>query len=297
MPGSEYAGWRRVVAAEGLVVGARDFAAAAHEVVGALELGQSDGGVHVGQIVLEAHVVDFVVPRAALVVALPRVLVHPVQAGDRDFFRERVVGGGDHAALGGGEIFGGVETEAGEVADGADFRHPAAVHVTRGAGGVRGVLDNFQIVGARDVEDPIHVASMTGEVHRQDRADAFVRAALERLLDARGIDVEGAGIDVDEHRARAEVAENLGGRGESERRGDNLVAGADAERPQREMKRAGAMRKRERVFGADVIGEFALEALGLGAGGDPSGAQGVEYLALLVGSDGRTMKCYLSHCV
>ena len=81
----------RVVAAKGLAVGARDFTASAHEVVGALELSQSDGGVHVGQIVLEAHVVDFVVPRAALVVALPRVLVHPVQAGDRDFFRQRVV--------------------------------------------------------------------------------------------------------------------------------------------------------------------------------------------------------------
>ena len=97
------------------------------------------------------------------------------------------------------------------------------------------ILDDFQIVGARDVEDAIHVAGVAGEVHRQDRADAFVRAALERLLDAGGIDVEGAGIDVNEDRTRAEIAENLGGRGESERRGDNLVAGADAERPQRKM--------------------------------------------------------------
>ena len=96
---------------------------------------------------------------------------------------------------------------------------------------MRGVLDNFQIVVARDVEDAIHVASVAGEVHRQDRADAFVGAALERLLDARRVDVEGAGIDVNEHRTRAEVAENLGGRREGKRRGDNLVAGADAERP------------------------------------------------------------------
>ena len=96
---------------------------------------------------------------------------------------------------------------------------------------MRGVLDDLQIVVARDVEDPIHVASVAGEVHRQDRADALVGAALERLLDAGGVDVEGAGIDVDEHRPRAEVAENLGGRGEGERRGDDFVAGADAERP------------------------------------------------------------------
>ena len=154
-----------------------------------------------------------------------------MQAGDGDLLGERVIGGHDHATLGGGEILGRIEAEAGEIADGADFRHPAAVHVARGAGGVGGVLDDFQIVGARDVEDAIHVAGVAGEVHRQDRADALVRAALERLLDARGVDVEGAGIDVDEHRPRAEVAEHLGGRGEGERRGDNLVAGADAERP------------------------------------------------------------------
>ncbi len=169
--------------------------------------------------------------------------------------------------------------------------------MARGSGRVRGVLDDFQIVAVRDVEDPIHVAGVPGEVHRQDRADSFVRAALERLLDARGIDVEGSGIDVDEHRPRAQVAENLGGRGEGERRRDNLVTGPDAQRPQREMKRAGAMRQRERVLRADVLREFALEALGLGAGGDPSGAQRVENLALLVGSDRRTMKCYLSHRV
>src|SRR5208282_2831227 len=224
-------GLQRVVGAKRLVVGAGDLAAPAHEVSRALDLGQSDGGVHVRQVVLETHVVDFVVPRAALVVALPRVLVHSVQAGDGDFFSQRVVGGGDYAALGGGEILGGVETETGEVADGADFRHPAPVHVARGAGRVRGILDNFQIVVARDFEDPIHVASLAGKVHGQDRADPFVGATLERLLDAGRVDVEGAGIDVNEHRPRPEVAENLGGRSEGKRRGDNLVAGTDAERP------------------------------------------------------------------
>src|ERR1035437_3013208 len=136
-----------------------------------LVLGHPDGAGTVGTVVFETHVVDFIVPRTALVVALPRVFVHPVQAGDRDFFGQRVVGGGDHAALGGGEILGRVETETGEVADGADFRHPAPVHVARGAGRVRGILDDFQIVVARDFEDPIHVASLAGEVHRQDRAD------------------------------------------------------------------------------------------------------------------------------
>src|SRR4029077_1574965 len=80
---------QRFFGAERLVVGARDLGAPALEVVGALQLREADRGVHVGQVVLETHVVNFVEPRAALIVALPRVLVHPVQTRDRDLFRER----------------------------------------------------------------------------------------------------------------------------------------------------------------------------------------------------------------
>ncbi len=253
--------------------------------------------MHVGQIVLEAHVVNFVKPRAALVVALPRVLVHSMQTRDGDLFRERVICGGDHPAFGGGEILGGVETETGDVADGANLCHPASVHVARGTGCVRGVFHDFQIVIACDLQDPIHVASLAGEVHGQEGADSFVRAVLECLLDAGWADVEGAGIDVDEDWAGAEVAENFRGRGEGERGGDDFVAGTDAERPQRQMKRAGAVRQRERMFGADVFGELGLETFGLGAGRDPSGAECVENLALFLGSNRRTMKTHLSHRV
>ena len=65
----------------------------------------------------------------------------------------------------------------------------------------------------------------------------------------------------------------------------------------RQVKRAGAVRYRERMFGAHVLGEFFFEALGLGPGRDPSGAQRLEHLALFLGSYRRTMKCYLSHRV
>src|SRR5690348_5758816 len=61
------------------------------------------------------------------------------------------------------------------------------------------------------------------------------------------------------------------------------------------MKRAGAVRQRERVFRADVRGDIALEALGLGSGGYPSGAQGVEHLAFLFRADRGAMKGDLSH--
>src|ERR1700682_3042014 len=283
--------------AKRLVVGARDLGAPALKVVGAFQLREPDRRVHVGKIIFETHVVNFVEPRAALVVALPRVFVHPVQTRDRDLFRERVIGGCDHPAFRGGEVLGRVETETGDIADGAYFRHPASVHVTRRSRRVRGIFDNFQIVLARDLQDSIHVAGLTRVVHRQERADSFVRTVFERLLDAGWADVEGAGIDVDEHRPRAEVAENLRGRGKCERGGDNFVAGTDAECPQRQVKRAGAVRYRERMFGAHVLGEFFFEALGLGPGRDPSGAKRLEHLALFLWSYRRTMKCYLSHRV
>ena len=46
------------------------------------------------------------------------------------------------------------------------LRHPAAFDLTRRADRMRGILDDFQIVPARDRADAIHVAGMAGEVHR-----------------------------------------------------------------------------------------------------------------------------------
>ena len=54
------------------------------------------------------------------------------------------------------------------------------------------------------------------------------------------IDVAGVGLDVDEHRRRAEQHDHLGGGGEGERRRDDLVARLDAQRHQRDQQRLGA---------------------------------------------------------
>ena len=169
--------------------------------------------------------------------------------------------------------------------------------MARRADRVRRVLDDLQMMAARDREQAVHVASMPGEVHRQNRAHAAMLAAFERLFDPRRVEVEGAGIDIDEHRPRSEIAEHLGRGRERERRGDDLVAGPDAEREQRQMQRARAMRNRQRVARADIGREFFFEALGLGAGGDPSGAQAVEHLVLFRGTDRGAMKRDLSHRV
>src|SRR6266446_243366 len=61
------------------------------------------------------------------------------------------------------------------------------------------------------------------------------------------------------------------------------------------MERSRAMRHRERVTRADVRRELLLEALRLRPGRDPSGAQGVEHLALLVRTDRWAMERNLAH--
>ena len=97
-----------------------------------------------------------------------------------------------------------------------------------------------------------------------NRLDPLMAPAFERLFDARGIDIEGAGIDIDENRLRAQVSQDLGGCGKGERRGDDLVAGTDAERPQREMQCAGAVRDRQRVLRADILRQSFSKRLALG---------------------------------
>ena len=67
-------------------------------------------------------------------------------------------------------------------------------------------------------------------------------------------------LDVDEHRRRAGVADRRDRRDEGERDGDDLVARADAGREQRQVQRAGAGVDGDRVLGAAVGGELALEA-------------------------------------
>ena len=66
-------------------------------------------------------------------------------------------------------------------------RHPAAFEMARRTDGVRRVLDDFQMMAARDREQAVHVAGVPGEVHRQNRAHAAMLAAFERFLDPRRV--------------------------------------------------------------------------------------------------------------
>src|SRR2546426_8413992 len=83
------------------------------------ELAQPDGGLNVGHVVLEAGEQDLVAPAAALIVALPRVPAHAVQAEHARPLDESG-SAGEHAAFRGGEILRGVETKGHRIGPGAD---------------------------------------------------------------------------------------------------------------------------------------------------------------------------------
>ena len=53
-----------------------------------------------------------------------------------------------------------------------------------------------------DRHDRVEVARLSGEVHRDER----LGPRRDRRLDARRVDVERVGLDVDEHRPRARDA-------------------------------------------------------------------------------------------
>ena len=82
------------------------------------------------------------------------------------------------------------------------------------------VLDDLEIVAARDIEDRIHVARHAVEVRRQDRPGVGRDCGLDR----RRIERERAGKDVDEHRREAGDARDFRHDPEGERRHDDLAA-------------------------------------------------------------------------
>ena len=89
---------------------------------------------------------------------------------------------------------------------------------------------------------------------------------------------------------RAEVDDDLGGRGEGHGRHDDLVAGPHADGLQREVQRRGGGIDGHGVSGADVLGEVFLEHPRLCARGDPTRAQRLLDGAHLFFTDMREMK-------
>ena len=107
------------------------------------------------------------------------------------------------------------------------------------AGGLGGVLEHRH-AERLDLGD-------RGDVAEQVHGDDGLRARRQRGAHGLGGDAVRVGIDVAEHGRRAGRRDRLGGRVERERRHDDLVAGPDAHRPQRDRQRVGAVGHADRL--------------------------------------------------
>ena len=145
----------------------------------------------------------------------------------------------------------------------------------------------YEIVAPRDRQQRRHVGREAAVVDRQDGPGAW----CDRRLDELGIDAQRGRVDVDQHHVGAEVAHDLGGGRERVRGRDDLVAGADAERLEREVQAGGrgvdghAVQRRLVRWTAEKGREVVFEALRLRPGRDPAGTQCVDDLGDLCFAD------------
>ncbi len=124
------------------------------------------------------------------------------------------------------------------------------------------------------------------KVHRDER----LRPRRDRPLRWRaGSMLKRIGLDVDEHRTRPSMDDDVRRRGKSDRRGDHFVAGADACRFERQVKRRRARVHGDAVRRARVGREVLLEPLRPRSGRQPPGSQRLEHRPLVVGVDQRLM--------
>ena len=140
---------------------------------------------------------------------------------------------------------------------------------------MRRILDDLERVPLGELDQRRHGAGETGEVHGDDGASARRHAPLLRLR----INVERVRINVHEDRSCPLVRHRCSGGGECVHRHDDLVTRAEP-KPLKGEVQPGRGRADRHGFdpAAQEVNEGALEALRLGAGGDPAGAQAVDDL-------------------
>ena len=184
------------------------------------------------------------VEQAGVAVLEAVVAVEPHLVGDL-----LVVGDHEAAVAERVEVLQRVRGEGADVAEGA-----AVLALVVGAHGLRRVLDHHEVVPARDIHDRVHVGDAPAPVHGHDG----LGLRRDLLLDLGGIDVlvlAHVGID----RRGAHVRNRSGGGDEGDRRGDHLVALADAERPHAEHQGVGAVAAADAMLGAGVVDDLLLE--------------------------------------
>ena len=151
----------------------------------------------------------------------------------------------------------------------ADIAEPAGRPLAeRAAGGAGGVLDDLHPRRQHRAQ-PVDIGAQTEEMHRDDRLGP--RRQPPRHLG--GGQVEGGPVDIGEDRRRAAIDDAIRRRYPGEGRHDDLVAGADAERGQRQVQPGRGRADGDRVVDPVALGEGALECRHPWSLGQPAGLQ------------------------
>ena len=117
------------------------------------------------------------------------------------------------------------------------------------------IFDDLQSVRARQVEDGIHVAWPARKMNRNDG----LRPRCENFADRLHSDVLAVGIHIGHHGTRPNGDGATCRSHKCPAGGDHLVAGPDAESPQRRFQRHSSVGESDSVTAAAEVGELALE--------------------------------------
>ena len=133
-----------------------------------------------------------------------------------------------------------------------------------------GIFDEGQVVPVGNSGDGVEVGGETGNVYRDD---GFGARGDGRFDEGR-VNIERVRLNIHKNRAGIKIADHLGGGGKGVWRGDHLIAGLQAGGVQGQVHRRRAGVDGHPVFSSHGSGKVRLKATGLGAGGDPAGADG-----------------------
>ncbi len=201
----------------------------------------------------------FVQARVHALHQVPVLDVRPVVAQHPDLRGQRGIVGGHRAAVAErAQVLAGEETETGGVAETSGMA-PVQARAVR----LRRVLDQQQAMLPRQGSQRGHVRQLAIQVHRHDRP----RARADRALHAGRIQVEAERVRLHRHRQQPVLADRQEAGDEGVARHDHLVAVAQpaqfAVAAQDQAQRVHAVAHADRMFGAAIAGERALERVEL----------------------------------
>jgi len=149
------------------------------------------------------------------------------------------------------------------------------------------VFNDLKLIFPSESLDAVDIADLTAVMHGNDggHVDPFGQGRLDLSLGIRDVQVEIFGTAIHEQRARAKVADDLGGGGKSHRGDDYSLPGLEANGFEGEVQSGGAGVEGDGVFLAKISRKLRLELLGLRPRRQPTAAQSVNDFVDLVLAD------------